>query len=96
MLSHVIIVLTYGIVVLTNSNVVLTRIIVVLTHIIALLTKSIVLLTDSVLWQGNTRLRWLVPLLLSLVFLSSFVALRLSDGWGNTFPVSLQVLGVLQ
>ncbi|KAJ1481536.1 hypothetical protein T484DRAFT_1806936 [Baffinella frigidus] len=41
--------------------------------------------------RGDTRERWLVPLLLSIAFLVAFVALRLSNAWGNTYPVSMQV-----
>ena len=79
--------------VLTNNIIVQTYGIIALTNSIKVLTNSIIVLTNSGIMfsQGNTRLRWLVPLLLSLALLSTFVALRLSDAWGNTYPVGLQV-----
>ena len=35
--------------------------------------------------SASPRARWLVPLVLSVVLLLSFVFLRLSDAWGNTY-----------
>jgi len=39
----------------------------------------------------TTSMRWFLPLLFSLILLTSFITLRLSDAWGNTFPLRLQV-----